>query len=289
MAAGRGISFDPVRSGTAVPALAGRVLHSQPPCRLSFVLQTAPEDPPLYLTWQVRPCPGGGPPCSSGWTRPSVPTATKKPRISGCLSLPRSRPCWPNNGPGGRKALPPRSPRASRRPRTGVGPGPGGAGGDGGGQRHGQPRRHGGQCGPAPDRPGPARRRHLPSMGPPPPTCLALSSFILLGGALGDQLGRRKVFVIGTVWFAASSAVRRGPRHRRPHRRPGLQGVGAALLTPGSLAILQASFRPSDRAAAVGAWSGLGSGAGAIGPLAGGGLVDGPGGAGSFSSMCPWP
>src|SRR5438445_539601 len=56
-----------------------------------------------------------------------------------------------------------------------------------------------------------------------------------------------------------------------------LQGVGGALLTPGSLAILQASFRESDRAAAVGAWSGLGGVAGAIGPFVGGGLVDGPG------------
>jgi hypothetical protein len=56
-----------------------------------------------------------------------------------------------------------------------------------------------------------------------------------------------------------------------------LQGVGAALLTPGSLAILQASFRSADRAKAVGAWSGLGGVAGAIGPFLGGWLVDGPG------------
>jgi EmrB/QacA subfamily drug resistance transporter len=56
-----------------------------------------------------------------------------------------------------------------------------------------------------------------------------------------------------------------------------LQGVGAALLTPGSLAILQVSFRQQDRAAAVGAWSGLGGVAGAVGPFLGGWLVDGPG------------
>ncbi|MGA3219985.1 MAG: MFS transporter [Acidimicrobiales bacterium] len=107
---------------------------------------------------------------------------------------------------------------------------------------------------------------------------LALSSFILLGGALGDRLGRRKVFVAGTVWFAASSALCGEARDIGALiAARALQGVGAALLTPGSLAILQASFRQSDRAAAVGAWSGLGAVAGAIGPFAGGGLVDGPG------------
>jgi EmrB/QacA subfamily drug resistance transporter len=107
---------------------------------------------------------------------------------------------------------------------------------------------------------------------------LALASLILLGGALGDRYGRRKIFVIGTVWFAAASvlcgaapnvAVLIGARV--------LQGVGAALLTPGSLAILQASFRQSDRARAVGAWSGLGGAVGAVGPFVGGWLVDGPG------------
>lgn len=107
---------------------------------------------------------------------------------------------------------------------------------------------------------------------------LALASLILLGGALGDQLGRRRIFVIGTVWFAASSALCGEARDIGVLiAARGLQGVGAALLTPGSLAILQVSFRQSDRAAAVGAWSGLGAVAGAIGPLAGGALVDGPG------------
>lgn len=107
---------------------------------------------------------------------------------------------------------------------------------------------------------------------------LALASLILLGGALGDHYGRRKVFLIGTVWFAAASllcgaapdiGVLIGARV--------LEGVGAALLTPGSLAILQASFQESDRAKAVGAWSGLGGAFGAIGPFVGGWIVDGPG------------
>jgi EmrB/QacA subfamily drug resistance transporter len=107
---------------------------------------------------------------------------------------------------------------------------------------------------------------------------VALASLILLGGALGDRFGRRKVFVIGTMWFAAASLLcGAAPNIEVLVAARVLQGVGGALLTPGSLAILQASFRESDRAAAVGAWSGLGGVAGAIGPFVGGGLVDGPG------------
>lgn len=107
---------------------------------------------------------------------------------------------------------------------------------------------------------------------------LALSSLILLGGALGDRFGRRKIFVVGTVWFAAASLLCAvSPNIEILVAARILQGVGGALLTPGSLAILQASFRTDDRAPAVGAWSGLGGVAGAIGPLIGGSLVDGPG------------
>jgi EmrB/QacA subfamily drug resistance transporter len=107
---------------------------------------------------------------------------------------------------------------------------------------------------------------------------IALASLILLGGALGDRFGRRKVFMIGTTWFAAASLLcGLAPNIEFLVVARVLQGVGGALLTPGSLAILQASFRESDRAAAVGAWSGLGGVAGAIGPFVGGGLVDGPG------------
>jgi EmrB/QacA subfamily drug resistance transporter len=107
---------------------------------------------------------------------------------------------------------------------------------------------------------------------------LALASLILLGGALGDRFGRRRVFVIGTVWFAAASLLcGAAPNVEVLVAARVLQGIGAALLTPGSLGILQASFRENDRAAAVGAWSGLGGVAGAIGPFVGGWLVDGPG------------
>jgi EmrB/QacA subfamily drug resistance transporter len=107
---------------------------------------------------------------------------------------------------------------------------------------------------------------------------LALASLILLGGALGDRFGRRRVFVVGTVWFAGASLLcGAAPNIKVLVVARVLQGVGAALLTPGSLAILQVSFRERDRAAAVGAWSGLGGVAGAIGPFLGGWLVDGPG------------
>jgi len=107
---------------------------------------------------------------------------------------------------------------------------------------------------------------------------LTLASFILLGGALGDRYGRRRVFRIGAIWFAAASlACALAPSLPLLVVARMLQGFGAALLTPTSLALTQSSFRPEDRAPAVGAWSGLGGVAGAIGPLLGGWLVDGPG------------
>ena len=98
---------------------------------------------------------------------------------------------------------------------------------------------------------------------------------ILLGGSLGDRFGRRRVFVIGVSLVRPRvAAVRHRPQHRDAHRRPrALQGIGGALLTPGSLAILQSAFRPEDRARAIGAWSGLGGIAGAAGPFLGGYLV----------------
>ncbi|HEY1644347.1 MAG TPA: MFS transporter [Streptosporangiaceae bacterium] len=103
---------------------------------------------------------------------------------------------------------------------------------------------------------------------------LALAGLILLGGSLGDRLGRRKVFLIGVVWFALASALcGLSPQIGILIAARVLQGVGGALLTPGSLAIIQASFDPDDRPRAVGAWSGLGGVAGAAGPLLGGWLV----------------
>ncbi|MFE3190374.1 MFS transporter [Nocardia sp. NPDC059240] len=107
---------------------------------------------------------------------------------------------------------------------------------------------------------------------------LTLAGLILLGGSLGDRYGRKRVFLIGVVWFAIASALC-GAAQDVPMliAARALQGVGGALLTPGSLAIIQASFRPDERAKAVGAWSGLGGVAGAIGPFLGGWLVEAAG------------
>jgi EmrB/QacA subfamily drug resistance transporter len=103
---------------------------------------------------------------------------------------------------------------------------------------------------------------------------LTLAGFILLGGSLGDHYGRRRVFVIGVVWFATASVLC-GLAVNIPMlvAARALQGMGGALLTPGALAIIQASFVPDDRPRAVGAWSGLGGVAAAVGPLLGGWLV----------------
>ncbi len=104
---------------------------------------------------------------------------------------------------------------------------------------------------------------------------LSMASLILLGGSLGDRFGRRRVFVWGTVAFASASllcGLAPNPEVLIVARL--LQGVGAALLAPGSLAMIQGAFRREDRAIAIGAWSGLGSIAAAIGPFVGGVLVE---------------
>jgi EmrB/QacA subfamily drug resistance transporter len=103
---------------------------------------------------------------------------------------------------------------------------------------------------------------------------LTLASLILLGGSLGDRYGRRRVFTLGVVLFTLSSllcALSTTAPELIAARL--LQGVGGALLTPGSLAIIESCFRAQDRPRAIGAWSGLGGVATALGPLLGGYLV----------------
>ncbi len=98
---------------------------------------------------------------------------------------------------------------------------------------------------------------------------------MLLGGALGDRFGRRRVFLVGVVWFASSSLLcGLAPGTGLLVAARVLQGVGGALLVPGSLSIIQSSFRAEDRGRAIGLWSGLGGIAGLGGPFLAGFLVD---------------
>jgi EmrB/QacA subfamily drug resistance transporter len=104
---------------------------------------------------------------------------------------------------------------------------------------------------------------------------LTLAGGILIGGSLGDHLGRRRVFVWGVAWFAVASLLcALAPTIELLIAARAVQGVGAALLTPASLAMLQAVFHPDDRGAAIGAWSGLAGVSTAIGPFLGGWLVE---------------
>ncbi|WP_051634651.1 MULTISPECIES: DHA2 family efflux MFS transporter permease subunit [unclassified Mycobacterium] len=103
---------------------------------------------------------------------------------------------------------------------------------------------------------------------------VTLAALILLSGSLGDRLGRKRVFVVGVAWFTVASAICAvAPNAEMLIAARALQGIGGALLTPGSLAIIQSVFMPTDRAKAIGAWSALGGVAAAIGPLLGGYLV----------------
>ena len=104
---------------------------------------------------------------------------------------------------------------------------------------------------------------------------LTLGSFLVIGGTLGDRFGRRRVFVIGLVSFGVASVLCGiAPSAVALVVARLIQGTAAALLVPGSLAIISASFRVEDRGAAIGAWSGFGGIANAVGPFLGGWLIE---------------
>ena len=103
---------------------------------------------------------------------------------------------------------------------------------------------------------------------------LTLAAFLLTGGTLGDAYGRRKVFSTGIAVFAVASLVCGiAPDEQALIGARLVQGIGGALLTPGSLAILQSSFAPEERSKAIGLWTGLGGVASALGPVVGGLLL----------------
>lgn len=104
---------------------------------------------------------------------------------------------------------------------------------------------------------------------------LSLASLILVGGSLGDRVGRRRVYLVGVVWFAvASLACALAPTTTWLVLGRIAQGVGGALISPGSLAIIQSSFAEEDRAVSIGTWAGVSGIAVAIGPFVGGWVLD---------------
>lgn len=104
---------------------------------------------------------------------------------------------------------------------------------------------------------------------------LFLGALLLVGGSLGDQYGRRRMFAAGVVLFSASSLwCGLSPSAAQLIVARGVQGIGGALLVPGSLAIISASFPDSRRGRAIGTWSGFTAITSSFGPLLGGVLAD---------------
>src|SRR5881227_54761 len=104
---------------------------------------------------------------------------------------------------------------------------------------------------------------------------LLLSALLLVGGSLGDHYGRRRVFLIGVALFAAASTwCGLAPDIHQLIIARAAQGLGAALLVPGSLAIISSSFAENERGRAIGTWSGFSAITTAIGPVIGGWLIE---------------
>ncbi|HET9801548.1 MAG TPA: MFS transporter, partial [Chthoniobacterales bacterium] len=104
---------------------------------------------------------------------------------------------------------------------------------------------------------------------------LLLSAFLLVGGSLGDHYGRRRIFLIGVIIFAiASAACGFAGTIAQLIAARALQGFGAALLVPGSLAIISNSFSEQERGPAIGTWSAFSAITAGIGPVFGGWLIE---------------
>jgi EmrB/QacA subfamily drug resistance transporter len=104
---------------------------------------------------------------------------------------------------------------------------------------------------------------------------LFLSTLLLIGGSLGDLYGRRKIFAAGALLFSLASAwCGLAPNIRQLIVARGLQGIGGALLVPGSLALISANFSTRERGRAIGTWSGFTSITAAMGPLLGGWFIE---------------
>jgi MFS family permease len=102
-----------------------------------------------------------------------------------------------------------------------------------------------------------------------------LSALILVGGSVGDRLGRKHVFSMGLLLFAiASAGCGMAQTTGQLIAARAVQGVGAAMLVPGSLAIISVSFSKEDRGRAIGTWSGFTAISAGIGPVLGGWLVE---------------